>query len=254
MMRVPHRYGMGRSVDADAGGAADLQTDVMRFMAILALCLVVIFALVQSIPRPVPTAPEPVAETVPPESVREPEPVSAPVAPAPEPTPEPEPEVVVLTRSPAPVVTSPQPVVTPEPMPAAAQPPTPSPPPPPPPPPPQEGFTLQFESDTALTRLVGRNAIGLFALDDTSTLRMSFNRGRVSFWPASLPNAYHEMDPGTVPDDVLRALRLTRGGDSRVTWGVTLPANMQRELDAIVREHRGGALYIAGDGQIRLEP
>ena len=245
-MRVPHRYGMGRSVDGDAGGAADLQTDVMRFMAILALCLVVIFALVQSIPRPMPTAPEPVAETAPPEPVAEPDPAPTPVVPEPEPTPAPEPEVVVLTRSPPPVVTAPEPIVTPEPAPVVTQAATPS--------PPQEGFTLQFESDTALTRLVGRNAIGLFALDDGSTLRMSVNRGRVSFWPASLPNAYHEMDPGTVPDDVLRALRLTRGGNANVTWGVTLPANMQRELDTIVREHRGGALYIAGDGQIRLEP
>ncbi|MEM1437817.1 MAG: hypothetical protein AAGF61_02440 [Pseudomonadota bacterium] len=246
MMRVPHRYGMGRSVDGDAGGAADLQTDVMRFMAILALCLVVIFALVQSIPRPMPTAPEPVVESAPPEPVPEPEPTLTPAAPAPEPAPHAEPEVVVLTRSPEPVVTAPEPVVTPAPTPAVTQPPTPS--------PPQEGFTLQFESDAALTRLVGRNAIGLFALDDTATLRMSINRGRVSFWPASLPNAFHEMDPGTVPDDVLRALRLTRGGNANVTWGVTLPANMQRELDTIVREHRGGALYIAGDGQIRLEP
>ena len=245
-MRVPHRYGMGRSVDGAAGGAADLQTDVMRFMAILALCLVVIFALVQSIPRPMPPAPAPVVESAPPEPVPEPEPTLTPAAPAPEPAPHAEPEVVVLTRSPEPVVTAPEPVVTPAPTPAVTQPPTPS--------PPQEGFTLQFESDAALTRLVGRNAIGLFALDDTATLRMSINRGRVSFWPASLPNAFHEMDPGTVPDDELRALRLTRGGNANVTWGVTLPANMQRELDTIVREHRGGALYIAGDGQIRLEP
>ncbi|MEO0615611.1 MAG: hypothetical protein AAFY69_05695 [Pseudomonadota bacterium] len=246
VMRVPHRYGMGRSVDGDAGGAADLQTDVMRFMAILALCLVVIFALVQSIPRPMPAAPEPVAEAAPPKPVREPEPNPVPVVPEPEPAVTPEPEVIELTRSPPPAATPPESVPLPEPAPSRTKSAIPS--------PAQEGFTLQFESDTALTRLVSRNAIGLFALDDASTLRMSVNRGRVSFWPASLPNAFHEMDPGTVPSEVLRALRLTRGGDLNVTWGVTLPADMQRELDAIVREHRGGALYIAGDGQIRLEP
>ena len=42
-------YPLGRAADMDAGGAADLQTDIMRFMAILSLCLVAIFALVQSI-------------------------------------------------------------------------------------------------------------------------------------------------------------------------------------------------------------
>ena len=50
MNRSPLFYPMNRGMDADAGGAADLQTDVMRFMAILAFCLVAIFALVQAIP------------------------------------------------------------------------------------------------------------------------------------------------------------------------------------------------------------
>ena len=50
MTRSPLAYPLNRSADMDAGGAADLQTDIMRFMAILSLCLVAIFALVQSIP------------------------------------------------------------------------------------------------------------------------------------------------------------------------------------------------------------
>lgn len=245
-MRAPHRYGMGRSADGDAGGVADLQTDVMRFMAILALCLVVIFALVQSIPRPAPE--QTVTQTARPE----PAPVVVPAAePAIEPTPAVEPpppaaEAVVLTRpEPRPAPSKPE---TAEPMPQAPVDPAPAAPEPAP-----EGFTLQFESDNALTLLVARNAVGLYALDDETTLRMSMNRGRVSFWPASLPNTFHEMDPATVPADVTRALRLTRGTVAPVTWGVTLPANMQRELDALVNGNTGGALYIAGDGAIRLE-
>ena len=45
MTRSPLFYPLNRGMDAEAGGAADLQTDVMRFMAILSLCLVAIFAL-----------------------------------------------------------------------------------------------------------------------------------------------------------------------------------------------------------------
>ena len=60
MSRSPLAYPLTRSADTDVGGAADLQTDVMRFMAILALCLVAIFALVQSIPlTPAEPLPEP---------------------------------------------------------------------------------------------------------------------------------------------------------------------------------------------------
>ena len=58
MTRSPLFYPLNRGMDAEAGGIADLQTDVMRFIAILALCLVAIFALVQSIPL-MPTVIEP---------------------------------------------------------------------------------------------------------------------------------------------------------------------------------------------------
>jgi len=63
MSRSPLFYPLNRGMDAEAGGVADLQTDVMRFIAILALCLVAIFALVQSIPL-MPTLPVPPVQQV----------------------------------------------------------------------------------------------------------------------------------------------------------------------------------------------
>lgn len=255
MMRGPHRYGAGRAIDADGGGVADLQTDVMRFMAILALCLVVIFALVQSIPQPVAAAPEQPAPVAEPAPVVE-APTVVETRPAPQPVVEQQPERVVVTRPAlAPARPPREKVESVEVESARAVPSEPvAEPAPPPPEPSQRGFTLQFESDTALTRLVARNEVALFALVDSEALRMSVNRGRVSFWPASTPNTFHEMDPSTVPADVVNALRRGRGADAGVTWGVTLPANLQRELDTIVNANEGGALFIAGDGGIRLEP
>ena len=70
-----------RGAGSDAA-ETELQADVMRFMAILALCLVAIFALVQSIPlTPTEAQPEPVAAT----------PVPAPATTAPDPRAEPDP-------------------------------------------------------------------------------------------------------------------------------------------------------------------
>ena len=96
MSRSPLAYPLSRSVDGDAGGAADLQTDIMRFMAILALCLVAIFALVQSIPL----APKPVPAAKPPVQAPAEEPVAV-KPPEAEPIVEPSPEdarPVQLTR------------------------------------------------------------------------------------------------------------------------------------------------------------
>ena len=71
MNRSPLFYPLNRGLDADAGGTADLQTDVMRFMAIISMCLVAIFALVQSIPVESPMPAEPSVVTTPPPTASE---------------------------------------------------------------------------------------------------------------------------------------------------------------------------------------
>lgn len=232
MSRSPFSYPMARSVDGEAGGVADLQTDVMRFMAILAICLVAIFALVQSIPldstapgtQPAPSNPEPMPE------------------PIPEPMPEPEP------------VAEPPPAPLPEPLAAAAPVPVPEPATEPAPQPVQDGFTLRFETDLALTRLAARNDVALYAIGSQKSLRMSVNRGRLSFWPASTPNEFHEMDAATVPADVRAALRVALPGEvDTVAWGVTLPNRMQQQLARYLESETGGELIIGADGNLRLE-
>lgn len=255
MSRGPHAYPMMRVLDGDAGGAADLQTDVMRFMAILALCLLAIFALVQSLPPVTASAvvettieePEPAAvvQTSPePEPViEEPLPARALVRPAP-PEPKPRPEPVVLTRAPAPKVTPeseprPAPVAR-ETVPAAAD--------------ETPGFTLRFESDLALSRLVATGQVGVFAISGGDAQRMSVAESRISFWAAPVPGKFHEMDQGTVPAAVRDAFERTGRGAAGTQWAVTLPARLTTKLDQIMREHKGGALVIAKDGSLRREP
>jgi hypothetical protein len=247
MNRSPYLLPLGRAADMDVGGAADLQTDIMRFMAILALCLVAIFALVQSIPlEPVESVSRPVAET---RIAQRDEPIAVPT---PEPKIDPAPLMAPLTPPPArePIAATPKPTPA-----AASSAPTPEPKIDPAPLPEPEGFTLRFASDSALTRLVARNDIGLYAITPDRALRMSMNRGAPSFWPASAPNQYHEMDPATVPDQVITALRRagTLGLDPQVKWGVTLPAGMRRQLDTYLSEHSGGELVIEPSGKLRLE-
>jgi hypothetical protein len=252
MTRSPLFYPLRRGADADAGGAADLQTDVMRFMAILSLCLVAIFALVQSMPLMPPPAALPVTQvgdavhTVEAITDSTPQPVAAPQ------------EQIRLTR-PAPasiVVTEEQPALqrpraqsersaTPAP---AAQPSTPA---AAPEEAPMPGFTLQFATDAALTRLVARQVVGVYAIAPEQTSRMSIEDDQVSFWPASMPATFHEMDQATVPDEVLAAYGRA-GRTEKITWGVTLPADMSRELNKYLANAEGGSLVIAANGKIDL--
>ena len=268
MTRSPLFYPLNRGMDAEAGGIADLQTDVMRFIAILALCLVAIFALVQSIPL-MPTVIEPPAAQAPQADLSRtmaPEPATAePIIIELEPPPvaeeekpliitRPAPQRIPFERAPLEIIeeTIPtQAVETSVPDEALLEPAVSE----PAPPATSQGFTLRFETDLALTRLVARNEVGLYAITPEKSLRMNVNRGALSFWAASVPNQFHEMDEATVPDDVLSALR--RAGSvktSDVKWGVTLPPNTRQQLDRFLSEYNGGALVISGDGSLRLEP
>ena len=258
MSRSPLAYPLNRSADTDAGGAADLQTDIMRFMAILSMCLLAIFALVQSIPlAPVETT-EPaeadVAETQPvvvkPAGARPEVPVAAPT-----PTEKP----VILTRpkwvpkyTPAekPITTQvAQPVAEETPVPVEAPPePVPE-----PIPTEEEGFTLRFASDAALMRAVAAQHVGLYAIEQGRARRMSVSDSRISFWDASTPNTFHEMESGTVPQPVIDALDRAGAGTDKVSWGVTLPGRMKAQLDDLLHAHRGGSLIITADGDIHWE-
>jgi len=235
MTRSPLAYPLNRGADMDVGGAADLQTDVMRFMAILSLCLVAIFALVQSMPVSPPVVPVPEPAPVPEvetraEPVPEPRPVEAPkpvTLTRPKWVPKYEPRSTPIEEAPAAEVAAPI-----EEM---------------------EGFTLRFESDTALTRLVAASQVGVYAIDGERARRMTVSESRISFWDASLPKSFHEMDASTVPSPVVDALARAGVDPGSVSWGVTLPGKLQGQLGGLMQEHRGGSLVIGTNGNIRLE-
>ena len=82
---------------------------------------------------------------------------------------------------------------------------------------------------------------------------MAVSNSRLSFWDASTPNSFHEMEAATVPAPVIEALARTGVSSNSVDWGVTLPGALSRQLDSVMRDNDGGSLVIGIDGQLRLE-
>ncbi len=240
-----------------AGGMEELQTDVMRFMAILAFCLVAIFALVQSIPLAPATPAKVESPPVKVEIVSGPEtpdilpsvapdpgsppdmasplhsgPVFNPVTTMPKPKPsqliaKPDPASVTrfAYRSPAPkepmaqiVASAPPPEPVPEPTPEREPEPATE---------PQKGFTLRFASAAALRELVGNNRVRFFALTRSKSWRLNEQGGQLYFASSDRPREMHEMTPSTVPAEVLSALNRAGVSQSResVRWGVVLTDN-----------------------------
>lgn len=221
-----------------------LQADVMRFLAIVAFCLIAILALVRNAaPAPDPTAPVTAAPvTAPPVAP----PVSEPEIVMPEPAPVPAPAAV--TQSPLPVPQ--EPVAEPAAAPDGSEAPAPEvaeaaeavsae--------PADAGLSLRFASDRDFLRLVNRGTISLFAFNGREVLRLGTD---LRFQSVAAPGQVHELMPRTIPatlDSVLAGGRNV--ADYR--WGVVLPERLTRAIRRYLDDGAVGELVIDRFGEVR---
>ena len=231
---------------SEADTSETLQSDVMRFMAILALCLVAIFALVQSLPmRPV--EPMQAPQTAPVEKVLPaPQPVTVAPATVPEPKPAPAPEAARHKPKAPPGPKLVEPVVQLPPAPSTLRVPEPVDAKPIDKVPEtkqyrksitvherlhratpevdravqpasensaaastsktQEGLLLRFASDTAFLALVAQRRVDVYGWMNKTAWKLSSERGMLSFVAASAPKRFHSMASHTVPSPIALAL------------------------------------------------
>ncbi|MEQ8858025.1 MAG: hypothetical protein RIC56_05210 [Pseudomonadales bacterium] len=215
-----------------------LQADVMRFMAIIAFCLIAILALVRSVEPVGPVQVDaPVERAVPgadPVVASEAPVPAAPQAAPPDPKPEPKPEPVVVARpAPAPQAEEPGPPAQ-APAASTAE-------------PARAGLSLRFASDQDFLRLVNRGAIRVFAFNDQGVLALEND---FSFQPASAPGRVHELLPETIPELMSGALARSHGGAS-YRWGIAMPERMARQIRGYVDRGASGELVIDRFGEVR---
>ena len=218
MSKLPWPRGPDRRSD-DVNSDESLQSDVMRFMAILSLCLVAIFALVKS--APLTSVGEPASLVTIPSEPGPPPPGPATRAP-----------VAQLPVNPPRAATEPSVPVD------------------------RKGFTLRFASGTALKTLMARGEVDVFARVRRDMWRLRLDNGRLRFESTRAPDRFHEMSLETVPAEIVSALRrdaVPRDlGD--VTWGVTLPPRVTAQIRRAIDGRDGGSLVIEGDGRVSLDP
>jgi len=124
----------------------------------------------------------------------------------------------------------------------------------------KQGFTLRFASAAALDRLITAGSVSLYGMDGQQAWRLSMEAGRPSVARASLPGWFHEMSAATVPAHYIRSLDNAADGPGQVAivWGVQLPSATKAAITARVEQQQmqgeqGGTLVIRDDGQVALE-
>ena len=207
-----------------------LQTDVMRFVAILGLCLAAIFSLVHSAAQERAPQERATQERATQERATEQaRPIEERARSAREliqPEKKIVPPAVVAAREKLPEVPIPQTQ-----YPAA-----------------QKGFTLEFASVQALRFLLQDGQVQLYAKVDNQFWSIN---SQGDFSRAEAPASYYQMHDDTVPQQfrtVLAALEV--GGVAE--WGVALPATMVGQVQQLTASREGGNLLIAGDGTVRV--
>lgn len=208
-----------------------LQTDIMRFMAILGLCLAAIFSLVQGAAQEQAAAEQ---TSVPHKTIDEAaveqvviEKIIAKRA---------TPEQPALQQAAVEIIhdTAPIPLESTPPMAQGA---------------PAIGFTLEFASVQALEMLLQAGQVQLYA------------RYRDQFWSVDTqgvavlvetPSSYYQMHTETVPQRLRSALPDMEMA-AKITWGVTLPSEASGQIQRLTSGRKGGNLIIGDDGVVALE-
>ncbi|MEE8078180.1 MAG: hypothetical protein V3T18_04215 [Pseudomonadales bacterium] len=237
-----------------------LQADVMRFMAIIAFCLIAILALVRNVeapqvPQPQTTKPIPAPVALPrwQEPIEKPEPkilhreVQR-VTPAPLPEP-----ATVITQSLQ--IPATEPVAVPEPVVVSApvesvpeeQPEAPA-------VPPlnsqnveDEGLTLRFASDGDFLRLIAKGAILVYAYNESGVFALQPD---YQFLPSAAPGQVYQLMEQTVPTLILDALERTQSDAAPFTWAIAIPPAIRNQIENHMASARSGQLVINRYGEV----
>jgi hypothetical protein len=206
---------------ADGDG---LQTDVMRFMAIIAFCLIAVLALVRNAQ---PTADPQVAQ----QPARQPAEIAQiaeaiePAAPPAEPRPAASP-----ARPQPPVAANDHPEAPAKAEQVAAAP---------------RGLALRFASDRDFLRLIQTGRVRVFAFqpDDPSGTALGLGRN-LEFVAAPPPGRIYELQADTIPSRVVASLARAAGNPGGFSWGVRMPVELEASIRSWIDQGVTGELVI----------
>jgi len=251
------------------GEEANLQADVMRFMAIVAFCLIAILAMVRQVPTlptpppvPLPDDPIPIEQlekataAIPtqPTPIPLPADIEAPL-PTPNPTKAPKPKIRPTTPPERYRPADPPPLqqarvmeepLQPEVAQKAAAPNT------------AEaasaesetgdqGLTLRFDSDGDFLRLIAKGKVAVYAFDESIFLSLGTN---YRFSPTTPPSQFYELDKATVPSHLSQALPEDMSA-AGLKWAVGLTPRVQRQIQQHLGRVEHGQLLINKYEEVR---
>ncbi len=125
-------------------------------------------------------------------------------------------------------------------------------------PPPQtvrQGFSLRFASDAALQKLIDSGKVNFYALAGKKAWQLHLRDGQPVYSSTRFPSQIHEMQTPTVPTEYTGAFhrQVAAFGRTTVTWGVTLPSPTMSSINQLIKSRPGGDLIITAAGEVVIK-
>jgi len=118
----------------------------------------------------------------------------------------------------------------------------------------KEGYILRFASEAALQTLISGRKVNFYAVAGKKTWQLRLTGGRPGYIATKNPQQIYEMENATVPIEYAVAFQqqVATFSPIAVTWGVTLPAQTTASIQQLIRGQKGGHLLIMPDGEVVL--
>jgi len=118
----------------------------------------------------------------------------------------------------------------------------------------EQGFVLMFASEQALDGLLRRGHIRFVALRESEAWLLSVTETALSYRKHDFPSRFHEMSSGTVPEQYVRAFFSATGRSAvrDIVWAVVLPPATEQRVHELMVASQGGVLVIQSNGSVKL--
>lgn len=116
----------------------------------------------------------------------------------------------------------------------------------------QQGFSLNFASDTTLLKLIASKKVELYFLNKKQTYKVLVRQQHARFIKSKPPVRVYDMAPQTLPKMIRQQFKKAFPGhaDQSVRWGVVLNSGMENQIRRLMRENKGGSLEIQDHGAV----
>ncbi len=118
----------------------------------------------------------------------------------------------------------------------------------------KKGFSLRFASDQVLLDLLKKQQINLFLMMGKHTWKLSPQKGNWQVTQTKLPKEYYQMAVQTVPTILRQTIKkkLSVQNNSQAIWAVELPGSITSAITQWMKDQKGGELIIEKNGHVKL--